>query len=356
MKSVHILFPCSPLEGIRKVDEEFQQEHAAAIKAGLKVFFFDHDHLVKRGEVIFNEYPKGTIVILRGWMLTLEQYTVLHAEFCKEDTRMLTSPQQYESMHYWPKAHEKYPLLRSLSPRCFWTYDKAFSVKHIKQFFGGDPIIVKDHVKSAKGAENAMFIKDSADKREVWTVIENMIKERGNLFQRGIVFKQRVNIRKDDDGNNIEFRAFFYGGHNLSVKPNGCKWDYLRAQMQNTKMPLTDLIRQLAGLDEGFYTVDLALSDDAWVVLECGDGQVSGLATGEDAMLFYERLRFRTMGEPLNEHSVEDSYPVHFGYAYVVDGKVISSPLEGRVSDLKHALNAKEVTTCDIFGRAKQEA
>jgi len=252
MKSVHILFPCSPLEGIRKVDEEFQQEHAAAIKAGLKVFFFDHDHLVKRGEVIFNEYPKGTIVILRGWMLTLEQYTVLHAEFCKEDTRMLTSPQQYESMHYWPKAHEKYPLLRSLSPRCFWTYDKAFSVKHIKQFFGGDPIIVKDHVKSAKGAENAMFIKDSADKREVWTVIENMIKERGNLFQRGIVFKQRVNIRKDDDGNNIEFRAFFYGGHNLSVKPNGCKWDYLRAQMQNTKMPLTDLIRQLAGLDEGF--------------------------------------------------------------------------------------------------------
>lgn len=351
MKEVRILFPCSPLEGIRKVDEEFQQEHAAAIATGMKTLYFDHDHLVKRGEVILSEYPKGATIILRGWMLTLEQYAELHAAFCTDDTRMLTSTDQYERMHYWPKAYESHPLLRSLSPRCFWTYDTAFSVNHVKQFFNGAPIIVKDHVKSAKGAKNAMFIKNSGDKREVWTVVENMIKERGQLFQRGIVFKEQVQILKDEDGNNVEFRAFFCNGR-LTVEPNGCKWSYLRAQMEEVSIPLPDLLEQLhREMGDGFFTVDLALTRGRWVVLECGDGQVSGLAPGADPFIFYDQLRSRTMGNKLREVVLEDSHPVHFGYAYVADGKVIISDMEGNIGDLKRHTGAQEITNCDIFGR-----
>lgn len=52
------------------------------------------------------------------------------------------------------------------------------------------------------------------------------------------------------------------------------------------------------------------------------------------------------------ERVLPDNYPVYFGYAYVADGKVISSDIQGTIADLKRDLNAKEITSCDIYGRA----
>jgi hypothetical protein len=53
----------------------------------------------------------------------------------------------------------------------------------------------------------------------------------------------------------------------------------------------------------------------------------------------------------MEERVLEDDYPVYPGYAYVADGKPISSPIEGNVAALKRALNAKEIKSCDIVGR-----
>ena len=41
-----------------------------------------------------------------------------------------------------------------------------------------------------------------------------------------------------------------------------------------------------------FYTIDVAeLTDGTWKVLECGDGQVSGLASMQNEMIFYTMLQ-----------------------------------------------------------------
>lgn len=53
----------------------------------------------------------------------------------------------------------------------------------------------------------------------------------------------------------------------------------------------------------------------------------------------------------LNEPILPDDYPVYAGYAYVVDGEPISSPVEGTVARLKAACNATEVRRCDLVER-----
>jgi hypothetical protein len=53
----------------------------------------------------------------------------------------------------------------------------------------------------------------------------------------------------------------------------------------------------------------------------------------------------------LREHVLEDSYPVHAGYAYVADGKPITSPISGTVLQLKRFLDVIEIKNCDLVGR-----
>jgi hypothetical protein len=60
----------------------------------------------------------------------------------------------------------------------------------------------------------------------------------------------------------------------------------------------------------------------------------------------------RLFDEPI----LADDYPVYVGYAYVVDGKPISSPVGGNVAGLKLALRATEVRRCDIIERQAQSA
>ncbi len=357
MKKFILLFPCSPLNGTKKVDEDFEREYEAALKAGFDIALFDHDALVSRGEISLGPIPEKSIVILRGWMLSMAQYEKLHAHLLGMHITMMTTPSDYELKHYWPKAYQAYSVLREMSPRCLWTEDKVFSPQHVKQFFNGASVVVKDHVKSAKGAEGAMFIKNSRKKEEVWSVVDKMLKERGPLFERGIVFKEKIDIRKDNNDQNIEMRLFFLRGRLLHASGNGC--DYSRFMMPS------DISTKLGSeLGEGFYVVDLALdTNGTWRVLECGDGQVSGLTDRTDVGEFYRLFKWElARKEPgeLDEEVLEDDHPVHWDYLYVVDGKVVLSDVKGSVRTLKESLRSRgwpahEVTTCDIFGRQKKK-
>jgi hypothetical protein len=59
-----------------------------------------------------------------------------------------------------------------------------------------------------------------------------------------------------------------------------------------------------------------------------------------------------TARSALDEPILPDDYPVYAGYAYVADGKVISSDVEGSVARLKRAVKATEIRRCDLVGRA----
>jgi hypothetical protein len=51
------------------------------------------------------------------------------------------------------------------------------------------------------------------------------------------------------------------------------------------------------------------------------------------------------------ETILDDHYPVFCGYAYVGDGRVVESPVEGTVRDLKRALGVSEVRRCELVKR-----
>lgn len=53
----------------------------------------------------------------------------------------------------------------------------------------------------------------------------------------------------------------------------------------------------------------------------------------------------------MDEHILEDDYPVYASYWYVVDGKPIRSPLQGTVRDLKRDQKATEVRRCAAVKR-----
>jgi hypothetical protein len=54
-----------------------------------------------------------------------------------------------------------------------------------------------------------------------------------------------------------------------------------------------------------------------------------------------------------DENILSDYYPVNYGYLYVCDSKVRSSPIGGgcTVRDLKRELNVKEVRRCNMIDR-----
>ena len=57
------------------------------------------------------------------------------------------------------------------------------------------------------------------------------------------------------------------------------------------------------------------------------------------------------MANELDEPVLADDYQVYPGYAYVVDGKPISSDIQGDVRQLKRVMKATEIRRCDLAGR-----
>ncbi len=53
----------------------------------------------------------------------------------------------------------------------------------------------------------------------------------------------------------------------------------------------------------------------------------------------------------LDEPILDDDYPVFAGYLYVLDGRIYSSDITGKVRDLKARYGVNVVKRCDIVGR-----
>ncbi len=54
-----------------------------------------------------------------------------------------------------------------------------------------------------------------------------------------------------------------------------------------------------------------------------------------------------------NEDILDDSYPVHAGYAYVADGHPRISDVSGSVLTLKRDLGASEIRRCNLAARSE---
>ncbi len=63
--------------------------------------------------------------------------------------------------------------------------------------------------------------------------------------------------------------------------------------MDHATEPPMELLEKYRELNSPYYTVDYAeLEDGAWKVIECGDGQVSGLSDGQDYEAYFRALYY----------------------------------------------------------------
>lgn len=161
------------------------------------------------------------------------------------------------------------------------------------QPFGARPVIVKDFVKSRKHEwESACYIPSAADGEAVARVVRRFLELQGDDLNEGLVFRQYVEFQpigvhpKSGMPLTEEYRAFWLDGVPIYWTPYWAEWDY-----RASGPPIDDFSGVAAAVHSRFFTMDLARRrDEGWMVVEIGDGQVSGLPGESDAERFYEAL------------------------------------------------------------------
>lgn len=288
-----ILFCSDPISP-RLVDETYQAEAREARARGFPALRVSFEELVRGNtEQALAPVPRashpGEAVLYRGWMLRDRYQEALYRGLVELGYRPLVTPDAYAQAHYLPRA---YPLLEGWTAESVWTDsdDLDLAVATAARL-GPVPAIVKDHVKSAKHRwKEACYIPDATDAGAVARVTRELLAERGNLFEKGLVYRKFLPLR--EHGKSMlgapiheELRLFFVGGELLDLRG----YQSLRAEQAGALVAaLTCLARRF---ESPFLTMDIALTvDDQWKVVEVGDGGVSGLPMTLLEDDFYEAL------------------------------------------------------------------
>jgi hypothetical protein len=119
------------------------------------------------------------------------------------------------------------------------------------------------------------------------TKVYGFIQLRHKLFTGHLVLKQVLNLKRNEDNSTFELRAFVLFGKVLKITCNS-NFDF---EYDQTAIDIIQNVIQ-CDIQSNFYTIDIMqLEDGSWIVNELGDGQVSGLATQENAFIFYNLLK-----------------------------------------------------------------
>jgi ribosomal protein L7/L12 len=193
------------------------------------------------------------------------------------------------------RYRECYPVIERLTPRSVWlTGDLGIErIMDALAPFGDGPIIVKDFVKSRKHEwGEAFFISSAADRGAVEGVVSRFLELQGDDLNEGLVFRQFVEFRPAGvhPGSGMplteEYRIFW-----LDAQPMICSPYWEGGEDCKTYPPLELFSEIAAAVRSRFFTMDLARRRDGeWMIIETGDGQVSGLPRESDADRFYQAL------------------------------------------------------------------
>lgn len=294
----YIVFPRHPLKS-HKVDPDFEVEAQAAGEAGFAYTTYSHEEVMavdlakttswksKRLEPTVNRY------ILRGWMMPGEYYRALYDGLRICGNELVTLPEAYERGHYLPLA---YPYIETETARSVWMEgDDVTAAWELYQTMSERAAVIKDWVKSAKHRwREACYLPAHTDEARFREIYANFRRERGEQFNRGVVFREFVPLSQrgaDMRGFPLveEYRLFYFKGRLLA-----------HPEMDESGSPLGELARWDAiarRMDCPFITIDVARKEDGgWIVIEVGDGGVSGLPLSIDPGDFYRRL-FAAMHE-----------------------------------------------------------
>lgn len=276
-----VLFPSSFFNK-NTVDEDLQREYDAVVSCGLfeKIILFSYEDWFHNGKLLLTQVPDQKIcVVYRGWMMQPKQYELFYDQLLSNNISLITPPAAYKLFHIFPNI---YPYIRNDTPRTLiFPEHTPLDLELIKKQF--TRFLIKDYVKSVKGTEFPAFFDHSVSIEDFDNWIEVFRKYRGSLLTGGFCVKEYVDL-KDYAGVKNEFRVFYINNEIASISRNS-------GQPNFTTPPPEKLIQKYSKLNSPFYTVDYAeLSDGSWVILEAGDGSVSGLSDFQDYNSFFRVL------------------------------------------------------------------
>ena len=328
-KKMTILFP-SDYFNKKAVDEDLKNEYDAVMATGMyDVILFSYDDWFNNDTIILDHRPETmTRAIYRGWMMTPEKYKQFEYRLYDQKIDLITNHWEYEKMHAFPNIYNK---VIEDTPRII-TFPKGTKVDIgvIKSNF--DRFKLKDYVKSVKGESFPQCFSSDITQDELEDYLKVFYQFRGDLFTGGICIKEFVDLKKYD-GKTNEYRAFYVRGQVISICRNSFQGNY-------TPEPPEELIYKYAHLSNPFYTIDFAEKEDSsWIIIETGDGQVSGLSEGQDYEAFYRALyhamtrdlewRWCLVGNIVDEHEYGEDKEIRHGTKSFTRGtKVYIAPVQ----------------------------
>lgn len=275
-----ILYP-SDYFSIKKVDADYEYEYREAVRfPDFDIVFYNYDEFVSSGRLAF--YPhslEAGICIYRGWMLKPEQYAQLYGKLLEQGAVLVNSPEEYRNCHEFPNIYER---IKDVTPGItVFGPDEPVDWARVKARYSR--FFIKDFVKSVKGTGFPACFDSGYTDRQLDEYLARFKELRGSLLDGGIVIKEFVDLAKVDGITN-EYRAFILEGRAVSVTANS------NQGASRPRVPM-EFVNSLTGLDSHFYTVDFAeRADGTWIVIETGDGQVSGLSPDQYVFKFYEEI------------------------------------------------------------------
>ncbi len=272
---LHFIYCNHPLYP-NQVDEDYRDEYQTAglnYPCGL----FSYEDLLEGKLSLYGEEISG-LTIYRGWMMKPEMYKTFYEKLEEQGIILINTPEQYERYHTLPGWYDTF---KDETAESVWE-DKGTieSALHLTLGLKGS-YIVKDYVKSRKHEwYDACFIKNIADTSDVKRVVENFIERQGKDLLGGVVYRKFVTLKQigyhEKSGMPIseEYRVFVYAGRVMVIE-NYWQKDNVTKINDDEFLWIFELIEKIRS---NFVTIDLARRDDGkLIVMELGDGQVSGL-------------------------------------------------------------------------------
>lgn len=302
---MRLLFCAEPFRPNRP-DPDYAAEVAAAEACGFSTSLIDFEALVLSSDAqaaIRKVTPadEPETAIYRGWMLKPPQYAALYEALLGKGIRLINTPDAYVHCHHLP---ESYPIIEPYTPKTVWCkvnggHIDTENLTPLLAPFADQPIMVKDFVKSRKHEwHQACFIPSASDRARVERVVNRFLELQGPDLNEGLVFRAFVPFEKLTDHSRSgmpltkEFRLFFLDGQLLDVGEYWEEGDY-----RGIMPPLEPFASVARMVRSRFFTMDVAKREAGdWMIVELGDGQVSGLPDRLDVMYFYRRLQERTAG------------------------------------------------------------
>lgn len=282
-----------------KVDPDFEEEYKSAIELGFAVGLISfealNDSAITKSISRIKEQEQLKPAIYRGWMIRPDKYELLYQALLKKNVKLINAPDEYTTCHYLPSS---YQFIKDLTPATSWIeingtvdFEKVFE---LTDRFKDDPIIVKDYVKSQKhNWKEACFIPKASDRDSVKKIVSRFVDLQGDGLNVGLVFRKfeelefLVNHSKSKMPLTKEFRLFFLNRQVIQVLSYWDEGDY------GDTRPALRIFEEIGKkVTSNFFTMDIATKRNGdWVIIELGDGQVSGLPDHASKDDFYRAIK-----------------------------------------------------------------